>query len=248
MNRCTYFTVDGCLFYGAWDNSTCGIQFANDTAPDEGDSTIVNSVFMNGLGASSGAGYSVLQRSSGGMRLLNNKFTGGNIAYLLKMDYFDPSVIRWAMDLSNPCGTAIFLCQGNSFEAQYTASIYFGRTAKDGQYKGNLTVVNISNNEFAGTTINGSALTSYGIAFESSCSPVNAYTGFRSGYAYDHVTISGNGFNYYQSDLTLQNFNIGTVYGNTFYGTVSCDGTYLHNVRVFGNVGGGTYGGDATYS
>lgn len=102
------FTVEDCYFanYG-----NIGIQVADVASPDSGDSTIFNNTFDAG---GSGTGTAILQNSSGGLRILCNKFLNGNFHYLGSF-------------VSAPTNTSILLIQGNSSE--FAKSANFALTA-----------------------------------------------------------------------------------------------------------------------
>lgn len=86
--------ISGCYF----TNYRTAVQIANQNMPDAGDSTITECIFD--AGGPSGVG--ILQWSSGGLRVTNNKFLNGDYQYLGQFD-----------SLSS---TSILIISGNSFE------------------------------------------------------------------------------------------------------------------------------------
>ncbi len=67
-----FMIFDSCYF-NRYSNT--GIVIANALLPDGGDSIITNCTFNNGTGTA------ILQNTSGGLRITNNKFLGGNYNY-----------------------------------------------------------------------------------------------------------------------------------------------------------------------
>ena len=120
--------------YG-WNISNCvfnnysrrAATVRNAISPDSGDSTIERCLFSN-PGA---AGIGIYQRSSGGLRVLNNKINGGADGYL--------------MDLDNGATTSILIITGNSIENQTTAGVRMVNTAGGGSFS----QVNISGNQLS---------------------------------------------------------------------------------------------------
>jgi hypothetical protein len=88
------WVISGCYF----TNYKTAVQVANKNLPDAGDSSITESIFD--AGAIPGIG--VLQNSSGGLRLTNNKFLNGTYHYLGEFD--------------SASSTSILVISGNSFE------------------------------------------------------------------------------------------------------------------------------------
>lgn len=103
-----------------------GVIVRNTYNADWGDSTIVNSTMSSG-GVNATA---IIQSSSGGLRILNNKLLGGQYAYRL---WFGGNEL-----------TSDLLIQGNSIENQSVAALRFG-TSNNGALMGNFV---ISNNQF----------------------------------------------------------------------------------------------------
>lgn len=68
-----FWIVDSCYLQGY---SNYAIKVSNDLLPDGGDSIITNCTFNNGTGTA------IFQSNSGGLRITNNKFLGGDYGYL----------------------------------------------------------------------------------------------------------------------------------------------------------------------
>jgi hypothetical protein len=88
------WVISGCYF----TNYKTAVQIANKNMPDAGDSSITESIFD----ANSPQGIGVWQNSSGGLRLVNNKFLFGAYHYLGEFD--------------SVSSTSILVVSGNSFE------------------------------------------------------------------------------------------------------------------------------------
>jgi len=82
-----------------------GMKIENDAAGDAGDSTIVNSVFDNALSTSTI--YCIYQVSSGGLKIIGNKFLHHGWGYVGNFD----------------ANTSILLIEGNSFENYGTGGV-----------------------------------------------------------------------------------------------------------------------------
>jgi hypothetical protein len=91
-----------------------GVQVANTNNPDEGDSFITSSLFN---GVTTGAG--IVQNSSGGLKILGNKFLGGLSGYVMQL---------------NSTSTGDLLIVGNSFENMSAQDIAFNREAGTGVF------------------------------------------------------------------------------------------------------------------
>jgi hypothetical protein len=85
-----------------------GVEVQNIATPDAGDSTIRASIFDAG----GTTGTAILQKSSGGLRIINNKLLNGAYGYIGSFD-------------TNPSMTSILLVQSNSIENQDVAAITF---------------------------------------------------------------------------------------------------------------------------
>lgn len=83
--------------------TVAGVQVANTNSPDSGDSVIANCVFNNPYAIGSG----VWQKSSGGLKIIGNKFLGGQRGYTLNLE----------------ASTSVLLISGNSFENMADADI-----------------------------------------------------------------------------------------------------------------------------
>ncbi len=88
------WVISGCYF----TSYRIAVQIANKNLPDAGDSSITESIFDAG----NVPGIGILQNSSGGLRLTNNKFLNGTYHYLGEFDA--------------PSNTSILVASGNSFE------------------------------------------------------------------------------------------------------------------------------------
>jgi len=67
-----YFSINKCYF-NAYTGT--GISVANTLSPDSGDSSITGCTWNNGVGVA------IFQQSSGGLRIVDNKFLGGTLSY-----------------------------------------------------------------------------------------------------------------------------------------------------------------------
>lgn len=103
------FTIDDCYFA---TYVSIGVLVADVASPDSGDSLIFNTTFDAGAGT----GSAIIQSSGGGLRVLCNKFLGGNFHYLGQF--------------SASTSTSIVLLQGNSSEHAKVAN--FALTASGG--------------------------------------------------------------------------------------------------------------------
>ena len=88
------WVISGCYF----TSYKTAVQVANKNLPDAGDSSITESIFDAG----NAQGIGVLQNSSGGLRITNNKFLNGTYHYLGEFD--------------SASSTSILVVSGNSFE------------------------------------------------------------------------------------------------------------------------------------
>jgi Pectate lyase superfamily protein len=122
LSNAILWVVDRCVIYGA---SSIGVFVASTSNPDQGDSSIVNSTFIMGAGATS-----IQQASSGGLRVKNNKFLAGAHGYTLA--------------LAAGASTSDLFIEGNSFEQQTVDQI----TAIKGSGPAFANIV-ISGNQFA---------------------------------------------------------------------------------------------------
>lgn len=97
------WVISGCYF----TSYKTAVQVANKNLPDAGDSSITESIFDAGTVP----GIGVLQNSSGGLRLTNNKFLNGTYHYLGEFDA--------------PSNTSILVISGNSSEWASACNIAF---------------------------------------------------------------------------------------------------------------------------
>jgi hypothetical protein len=114
--------VIGCSFLAY---TIAGIQVANTNTPDSGDSVITGCVFNNPYATGSG----VWQKSSGGLKIVGNKFLGGQRGYTMNLEGT----------------TGALMITGNSFENMADSGLSFSR-ATVGQTFANVV---ISGNEFS---------------------------------------------------------------------------------------------------
>jgi len=121
------WSISGC-FFGNYQS--IGVQIQDTLNPDAGDSEISDCQFFNALMT---IGTGILQLSSGGLRLISNKFNGGVIAYQLQL----PSSGALTSDL---------LIIGNSFEDGFTGELLFTRPFGGAE---NFTNVIITGNQFS---------------------------------------------------------------------------------------------------
>lgn len=88
------WVISGCYF----TSNRTAVQIANQNLPDAGDSSITESIFDAGVAQ----GIGILQNSSGGLRVTNNKFLNGTYHYL--------------GEFNSLSSTSILILSGNSFE------------------------------------------------------------------------------------------------------------------------------------
>lgn len=109
----SYF-VQGCFFLGF---TIAGIICENTYATDAGDDSVIGCTFSTTYHAGNNSG--ILHKSSGGLKIIGNKFLGGVYPYLM----------QYSVDTTatSPGGnpTSILLIVGNSFERYYNAGIGF---------------------------------------------------------------------------------------------------------------------------
>ena len=106
------WVVDRCYFA---DTIHTSIYMANNWNHDYGDACYTNNYSDFNVGYTLGSGIHIHQISSGGLKMVGNKFLAGNYHYLGELAAGNP--------------TSIFNCTGNSFEGATTASIAFNVTA-----------------------------------------------------------------------------------------------------------------------
>jgi hypothetical protein len=105
-----------------------GIHVQNIAHPDNGDSTISNC----SLTTSSTTAIGILQRSSGGLRIINNKMIGGAYYYQLILD--------------TGANTSDLIVVGNSLEGANISGLEFRRNSTSGSFSN----ITIASNQFAG--------------------------------------------------------------------------------------------------
>lgn len=115
--------IIGCDFLSY---TIAGVQVANENVADSGDSVITGCVFNNPYSTGSG----VLQKSSGGLKIIGNKFLGGSRGYTM---YLYGS-------------TSVLIFSGNSVENMYDQCMAFDQYPPNGALFKNIT---ITGNEFS---------------------------------------------------------------------------------------------------
>lgn len=133
FNNAAHWKMTDCTVFN-WYGSA--IDVANTLVVDSGDSVIKGGLFSNGRTSGSG----IIHRSSGGLKVIGNKFLGGQYGYL--------------MDITAGAQTSILLFEGNSIENQSVANMAFN--VGSGGYYGFVTLIG---NELAlcpkGISVNG---------------------------------------------------------------------------------------------
>jgi hypothetical protein len=145
-----YVTVDNLYFYNGWDeltfqnvvySSICNCQFINykntgfsisHSTPDAGDNTISGCLFNTAI--ATGVRTGIIQNSSGGLRIVNNKFLGGDAGYQL--------IFNGASNMSN-----VHII-GNSIENFLSVGLKFATTGSPIGIVGGIYIVG---NEIAGS-------------------------------------------------------------------------------------------------
>lgn len=122
MNNAILWSIDRCVIDSP---ASIGVLVQSLSNPDEGDSSISNTIFRI-----SSTGSAIWQTSSGGLRVENNKFLAGQHGYVLA--------------LNAGASTSDLIIVGNSFEEQSMDSI----TGIKGSGPGFANIV-ISGNQFA---------------------------------------------------------------------------------------------------
>lgn len=113
MKNASAWNLQACTISGY---TTAGVWVEDDRTPDAGDSTI-NGCIIAGT-AASGLRAGIVQKNSGGLRIVNNKLLMGGYGYILSADG----------GITQPeQSTSILLIQANSFEHHKTSAIYLGR-------------------------------------------------------------------------------------------------------------------------
>jgi hypothetical protein len=121
--RASLWKIIGCDFLSY---SVAGVQTANENVPDSGDSVITACLFNNPYATGSG----VLQKSSGGLKIIGNKFLGGSRGY--------------TMNLYG--STSVLIFSGNSVENMVDQCMAFDQYPPNGALFKNIV---ITGNEFS---------------------------------------------------------------------------------------------------
>ncbi len=124
--KASLWKITGCNFLAY---TVAGIKVANTNDPDSGDSAVEGGCIFN-TPFTTGSG--ILQHSSGGLKVLGNKFLGGKHGY--------------EMALNASANTGILIFVGNSVENTDDKGIVLARASGSATF----TFVNISHNEIAG--------------------------------------------------------------------------------------------------
>lgn len=124
FERASLWKIIGCNFLAC---ATAGVIVRNLNVSDAGDSVIVGCVFNNPFSTGDG----VFQQSSGGLKIIGNKFLGGNSAYKLSYN-------------SSAGGTSVLIIADNSIEQMADSGIVFENSAGVAAFSN----VVVSGNEF----------------------------------------------------------------------------------------------------
>ncbi len=100
------FRILDCDFFFYADRA---IVVGNGIDGDAGDSLISGCHFFNGNGTFAGLGTGILQRSSGGLRVLSNKFNGGRSAYTLELEASTSILVMVGNSIEHASGAAVRL-------------------------------------------------------------------------------------------------------------------------------------------
>jgi hypothetical protein len=96
--------IIGCNFLSY---NVAGVQVANTNSADSGDSAIMGCVFNNPYAVGSG----IWQKSSGGLKILGNKFLGGERAYTMALEDSTSVLVISGNSMENMAGADIALTQ-----------------------------------------------------------------------------------------------------------------------------------------
>lgn len=184
------YLIEGCEFFFYRNH---GIYAQNPDHPDVGDASILGCYFFNGGVGSTYATYGIgiFQEDQGGLRVVDNKFNGGRMGYML-------NVLNTTSDL---------IVVGNSFENATEYSLRFENNVNPalpatGIRFGNIV---ISGNQFARS------------AQEISFKPIPNY--LNQSY-WDVISITGNTFYYRNNSRCIEVYTARTVsiQANAIYG------------------------------
>ena len=217
--NCLYFgtaagwVITDCEFSGTVNNN---IVVANTITPDAGDSAITNCIFSS----ANTTAVHILQPSSGGLKVIGNKFLGGNYHYLGQFN-------------TGASGTSILIWEGNSSESAAAANMAFTSSAST-----NFSVIQITGNQFSVLTgaigiqivdpgytfIDTVIINSNSFGLGASSTAINLARGGRISlglnlYAGNGATVTGLnlGANIVSITIAPQDFrNITTAYAGTF--------------------------------
>jgi hypothetical protein len=106
------WVINQCYFAN-WANDS--VYMANNNNHDYGDACYTNNYSDCNVGSSLGTGVHIHQVSSGGLKIVGNKFLAGSYQYL--------------GELAAGAQTSIYACTGNSFEGASVAAIAFNTLA-----------------------------------------------------------------------------------------------------------------------
>jgi hypothetical protein len=168
--------IIGCNFLSY---NVAGVQVANTNSADSGDSAIIGCVFNNPYTIGSG----IWQKSSGGLKILGNKFLGGERAYTMALEDSTSVLIISGNSMENMAGADIALTRAVSGKAFVNVCITGNEFSVGGiaiatDSSGFLSEVNISSNQI-----------NMGATGSNPCIALNAVTDFHV----DANLIKGNG-------------------------------------------------------
>lgn len=226
IERGSLWKIIGCNFLSC---AVAGIRVRNLHVSDAGDSVVMGSVFNNPF--STGAG--VLQQSSGGLKLVGNKFLGGGSAYKLNYD-------------SSNGGTSVLVISDNSIEQMAEAGLVFENAAGSAPFSN----VIIANNEFGvqpRAISVASSITLTEVAITGNIFNLNGGPGTPFGVAANNLNRFLIGDNIFRGNggasvgISLVNCTNGKIGVNTYSGLSSAiQGSGNANVHVTKTVQSGT--------
>lgn len=215
------WVINQCYFAN-WANDS--VYMANNNNHDYGDACYTNNYSDSNVGSSLGTGVHIHQVSSGGLKIVGNKFLAGSYQYL--------------GELAAGAQTSIYACTGNSFEGASVAAIAFNTTANgygNGIISGNqFTVFDsssgvalvgtsfsnfyIGNNQFTHGSLTGTiATTSLNLT---NCTNITIGTNGHSGFSASQraVNMSGSNSSIYFHSQTVNGMPsyVGSYTGCTF--------------------------------
>lgn len=208
--------------------TSAGIIVANINNADSGDAGVVNCIFNSPF--TTGAG--ILQKSSGGLRVVGCKFLGGKYSYL--------------MSYNAPSNTGNLVFTGNSLELAASAGMWFSRSSGTGTFSNiviadnqfGLSPIGISGDTTSASTMNFlSQVCITGNVFNGGALPADgvAFTGVHS------ITVASNMFQGNvagDSGVSLSACTDGRI-GPNFYNNTSGGQVVFTNCGNIDNLDGG---------